>query len=88
MLAVFSAMLFSMFSRSARSTNRVSIRFGSGENGIRRHLKKNGRGIETMVNGQLFQDVRKEFMNDMRYGKGCGRSTCYAYHSDLNIWSR
>ncbi len=40
-----------------------------------------------MLNGDLFKDVRREFMNYLRYNKGYPDSTCCNYNSDLNIWS-
>jgi integrase/recombinase XerD len=50
-------------------------------------LQGNRWRIEAMVNGDLFEDVRREFMNHLRYNKGYSDGTCYAYHSDLNIWA-
>lgn len=36
---------------------------------------------------EIFDEARREFLSHLRYGKGHGQSTCYAYNSDLGIWA-
>ena len=35
-----------------------------------------------------FEQTRKDFLNFLKYTKGHSDTTCYNYHSDLNIWHR
>jgi len=35
---------------------------------------------------EIFDAARQEFLSHLRYAKGHGQSTCYAYNSDLGLW--
>ena len=36
---------------------------------------------------EIFDEARREFLSHLLYGKGHGKSTCYAYNGDLGIWA-
>ena len=36
---------------------------------------------------EIFDEARREFLSHLRYAKGHGKSTCYAYNGDLGMWA-
>ena len=40
-----------------------------------------------MFDREIFNEARQQFLSHLLYAKGHGKSTCYAYNSDLGLWA-
>jgi len=40
-----------------------------------------------MDKAELYQTTRRRFMAHLQYTRGYPKTTCYNYHSDLNLWA-